>query len=181
MGKQVNFYMDGDDELEFIAAARQRTEVLVFPYRSATETFEPLADLPQIGEPFAFSLWMWSPTECAPPIVQWIEVQRAYYINEFASEVIQFSRSIKDDGVLVRGRIWAEMVGTDPQDPAGVFRKSASFEKWFDSLVRWIKKNYEKIDGPVPEYVGPGAAKFRRGGGVLKPVAMAQTVKLVRH
>ncbi len=180
MGKQINFYMHGDDELEFLAAARQRTGVLVFPYRSATEKLEPSKNLPQIGEPFAFSLWLWSPTECAPPVVQWVEPQRSYYIKEFASEVIQFSRSFKTDGALVRGRIWAEMVGSAGA-PEKMFRKSSSFEKWYDSLARWIKKNYEKLDGPLPEYVGPGAAKFRREGGTLKPVAMASTVKLVHH
>lgn len=181
MGKQINFYMHGDDELQFLAAARQRAEVLVLPYRSATEKFEPLKDLPQAGEAFAYGVWLWSPTECAPYEVEWVEPQRSYYVNRFASEVIEFSRSFEDEGALVRGRIWAEMVAIDPEDPNSFIRKSASFEKWFDSLVRWIKKNYEKVDGPIPEYVGHGAAKFKREGGKLKQVAMAKTVKLVQH
>lgn len=181
MGKQINFYMTSDDEAAFVAAAQKNSSLQVLPYRSSTSEFKPMNDLPAIGEFGAGMVWLWNPDISSLPESRWIEQQKHYLIDDSSSEVIQFQRSHSRDQQLFRGRLWAEMIGRRRDRPAETFKKSAEFQKWFESLVRWIKKNYELLDGSATEYVAPGAAIFRRQGGSLRQADFAAQVKIVKH
>lgn len=179
MGKQVNFYMHGSDEAAFLSAARERHTVHVLSYRSVAPAFEQLEPLPPAG-PHLFQLWLWSSDVCSAPVVRWVAQQQYYVIDGSQSEVIEFSRSHERDGALIRGRIWAEMFGLKSNEATYErYEKSPAFEKWFDSLTRWIKKNYAKVS--LFEYAGPGALEFQRSGGKFRQADFASTVKLVQH
>jgi hypothetical protein len=43
------------------------------------------------------------------------------------------------------------------------------FEKWYETLVRWIRKNYGKNPASSTGYVGPAAFEFYEKGGYLLP------------
>jgi hypothetical protein len=47
--------------------------------------------------------------------------------------------------------------------------KPPEFEKWFESLARWIRKNYHKNPASFGGYIGPAAYGFCQNGGVLLP------------
>lgn len=106
-----------------------------------------------------------------------MEQQRYYVIDRFASEVIEFSRSYEREGILIRGRLSAEMSGTKPDGTS--LQKSSNFKKWFDSWVRWIRRNYAK--DAHGDYVGAAAARFKQQGGTLRQADFAPAVKIVRH
>lgn len=165
MGKQVNFYMAPSDEEAFVAFVRSDRDVGIFKYAVPGEDIPFLEQLPEKGEPFWFSLFLWDRDNSPPPILEYVKEQHYFVPNTFASEVIEFSRSHLDEGRLVRGRIWAEMTGWKRDDSASTFQKGESFQKWFDRLANWIKRRSQK--NARGEFVMPGATAFVEEGGNL--------------
>jgi hypothetical protein len=164
MGRQVAFYMKESDELEFVEFARSDREVIVFARTLQEEKVVPLNVLPGPQTPGWFQLWLWDVRNSPEPILQFVAEQNYYTVDSFASEVIEFDRSAFLDRFLRTGRIWAEMKGWR-DDPRNVFQKSESFVRWFDRLVRWIKrKAMRRFRGA---YVLPGAQEFVDQGGFL--------------
>jgi len=47
--------------------------------------------------------------------------------------------------------------------------KPPEFEKWYETLVRWIRKNYRKSPTSMGGYLGPAAYEFYNEGGYLLP------------
>lgn len=60
---------------------------------------------------------------------------------------------------LTQGRIWAAFE-----------QKNRDFEVWFNSIVRWIRKNFVKNPVPLGGYIGPAAYEWYKAGGILLPV-----------
>ena len=55
MGRQVNFYMTGEDEKEFVNFVRATGDIVIFPSRSLQRYFQPVDELP---EPFSNEHWL---------------------------------------------------------------------------------------------------------------------------
>lgn len=165
MGKQVNFYMTRSDEEAFLAFVRSDRDVGIFKYTVPSKAIPFLEKLPEKGEPFWYALFLWDRHNSPPPILNYVKKQGYFVPDQYASEVISFSRSIYDEGRLVRGRIWAEMTGWKRDDPAMTFHKSESFQKWFDRLSNWIKRR-SQINNHG-DFIMPGAMTFVEKGGVL--------------
>jgi hypothetical protein len=50
----------------------------------------------------------------------------------------------------------------------GVFEgKPPEFKKWYETLVRWIRNNYQKSPTNMGGYLGPAACDFYKKGGYL--------------
>lgn len=171
MGRQVNFYMTEKDEEEFVAFVRSTGDVCILPYRLPTESLECLENLPEPGTPFWLSLYLWNRDLSPEPRLYYIEKQKHWYFDDFASEVIEFSRCYWHQGRLGRGRIWAEMTGWDENEPDKTFRKSDAFQKWYSRLARWIKRKGKRDKNG--DYVLPGAQQFAEQGGVLVQAVFA--------
>jgi hypothetical protein len=165
MGRQVNFYMTTSDEADFIQFVRSDRDVGIFMYALPTDEIPLLDTLPSPGEPFWCSLWLWDRENSPPPKTDYVPEQHYYVADRFASEIIEFSRCCIDADCLVRGRIWAEMVGWRLEEPGRTFPKSESFRRWFDRLSNWIKRR--SIRNRVGDYLLPGAAEYKRKGGRL--------------
>lgn len=164
VGKQVNFYMDGNDERSFIEFLRADPNTVIFRSSEKTSEIEDLVDLPKPNELEWFALNLWH-KHLSTPVLDYIERQGYYSPNKEVSEIIEFDRSTKDQGRLVRGRLWAEMQYWSKEDPPQVVRKSEAFVKWYNRLANWIKKQSERDQHGF--YVMPGAAQFVADGGSL--------------
>jgi hypothetical protein len=87
-----------------------------------------------------------------------------YSVDYFTLPVLEFSLSLLTEWqgrpALTTGRIY------------GVFdSKPVEFEKWYEQVVRYIRKHWRK--NPVSwlgGYVGPAAIEFFDSGGLLLPV-----------
>jgi hypothetical protein len=55
--------------------------------------------------------------------------------------------------------------------------KPPKFEKWYESLTRWIRKNYAKNPAGKDGYVGPAAYEFYKNGGYLLPNFLPPSTK----
>lgn len=94
---------------------------------------------------------------------------RDYYGVDYSLPTLEFSppRRCEWNGrdALLPGRIY------------GFFdTRIASYEKWYNSLARWIRKNFVKNPLPLIGYVGPAAYDWYKKGGVLLPMMLLPPV-----
>jgi hypothetical protein len=176
MGKQVNFYMAASDEANFMDFVRSNRSVGITIDGTRTEGISLLADLPERGRPFWFSVWLWDQDNSPSPVLQYVPQQQYFVVDRFASEVIEFTRSYLDGDRLVRGRIWAEMTFLKTDGVAQ--NKDTCFRKWFDELANWIKRRSTR--DRCGDYVLPGAAEYAAQGGRLVQAVYAESVKQLR-
>jgi hypothetical protein len=168
MGKQVNFYMNEDDEHAFFNFLRSTGELRIFSYTSNSATPNELFELPSRETLFWACQFLQNASTSSDPIMKFIKTQ-SYYIPDVAeSELIEFSRSFVDEGRLVRGRIWAEM---NRYDSSIIVRKPQNFLKWYERIASWIKRNSTR--NSCGDYILPGAAKFAAEGGHLCQAVMS--------
>jgi len=85
-----------------------------------------------------------------------------YRVDESRLPVLEFITCFRNvwDGkpALGQGRVY------------GTFQdKSADFEKWYESIVRWFRKNFIRSPTSLGGYVGPSAFAWFKEGGYLLP------------
>lgn len=177
MGKQVNFYMAGSDEADFVEFVRSERNTGIFIDGMGSTSIPLLTQLPERGTPFWFSVWLWDQVSSPAPSLRYVPEQKYFVVDRFSSEVIEFTRSYADGDCLVRGRLWAEM--TVMQKDGTTIAKSKSFEKWYDRLANWIKRRSSRDDRG--DYVMPGAEEYVTKGGKLVQAVFANTTKHFRH
>lgn len=90
----------------------------------------------------------------------------SYSIDSSRTSVIEFSRSfLRDDGKLVRGRLWAEFYTFEENK---LVYKGDNFSHYYDTLANWIRKNFKRIKG-IDGYFGKDALTWYKAGGTLFP------------
>lgn len=181
MGKQVRFYMLPEDEHEFLRfVCRDETVVLL-----ADRSHSP--ELEVIENPFALAerrselqqILLWNTAfpiketdirkhtliEYKEELGAYVETgEIAYSINRSSAPVVEFSPSfIRRDGQLAKGRIWADMRRLEEDD---LVRKEEAFEIWYDSIARWLRRNFKRVKG-VDGYFGPRALEWYQTGGKI--------------
>jgi hypothetical protein len=87
-----------------------------------------------------------------------------YSIEIFSAPVIQLNRSfIRSDGLLAKGRIWAEMYRLVEDK---YVHKGKEFEQWYNSIARWLRRNLKRVD-EIDGYFGADALTWYKEGGQL--------------
>lgn len=172
MGKQVNFYMLGEDEERFASYLLDQAGAVLIGAGSLDG-----------GVPFLKQL----PTQDAPPV--WrddlflarpgypvlmrrgimragpLQGQEVFLVDGSNSSVIEFTRSRLVGERLTRGRIWAEM--TRLQGDRLVY-KGEEFEKWYDRIAGWIRRHYPVLASAAPFRIGRQAYAWHQAGGILQ-------------
>ena len=159
MGRQIQIHMLADDALEFLKVVRLKHPVICTP-RDA-QSVEIVDSFPS-GDTNIWCLWNQAilPTLTREPVDR--PIQPSCSIDS-SQPVIEWwlGRQSEWDGrrALAQGRLYARFE-----------RQHEGFREWFDSLVQWIRKNYER--NPVKwqgGYIGPAALQWHREGGLLLP------------
>jgi hypothetical protein len=164
MGRQVRFFMDRNDEKRFVEFVRSSRDVVILPYDSPDPRFPPLNDLPDYSsDNFSFMLWLFNPRVSSRLETDYVPEQHHYTIDRDTSSVVEFSRTIREGNIVRPGRLWAEFKYLDPDRKWAL--KEPEFKKWYESLAKWIRKNYSREIDP-DFYFGPGALKLVKEGGV---------------
>ncbi len=168
LGRQVNFYMNKDDEAEFFDFVRTTGNVSILPYVSDVREFHPLKTPsdPRLGK-FSGAVWLINRDVSSNLVVKHVPTQGYYSIDEERSSVIEFTRSAVVEKTIGRGRIWAEFTYLDSESMTLV-PKEPEFSKWYDTLAKWIRGRYKRLERLI--YTGPGAQKLLSEGFVLKRI-----------
>jgi hypothetical protein len=155
MGKQIRFFMLGEDEVEFFEQIRSINDILLNNKLESMNIDELIKEakiiLSERKLPIIRQLFISSPDS---KIIK----KDSERLDSSVSDVVEFSltKIIKVDSVcqIQPGRIWAEFRYFNQDEQ--IVRKEKWFEKRFEQYRRWIKKN-SKIDKYKAYYIFPYA------------------------
>ncbi len=169
MGKQVQFYMTHEDEKNFLASISDLAPVRLLyrgfadPSHMVVESFEPVgAREGNAGVCPGSQLCLVNATLGAPPKVNFYPEQSRHCLDRHESEVVDFDRCELAKGRykpsqtwLNDGRLWFDEQHT-------LVKKSDAFIKWANSLLKWVRRNYERDARGI--YVAPNALELSKAG-----------------
>ncbi len=166
MGRQIHFHMLLEDQNAFLHMVKENDPVVVFARDDPrTPDVQPIEDFAD-NRLEIFCLW----NRRLLPTLKRKSVGKAdgsYYMADVLRlPLLEFSNCLRTQWegkpALIQGRLYGIF---DPD-----LNKPPEFEKWYERLVRWIRKNYKKNPSTIlGGYVGPAAYEFYRDGGYLLP------------
>src|SRR5262249_18513793 len=156
MGKQVRFYMTYEDEKNFLASISDLAPVrLVFksfahPSPMEVGSFEPVG-----GHKDDANLCLINATLGTVPKVNFSPKISYQFVDPAESEVVEFLRCKLDKGHYKPSQTWlnAGRLWFTEQTMEG--RKSDAFIKWANSLLKWVRRKYER--DARGDYAAPNA------------------------
>lgn len=158
--------MSREDEDRFLEYLRSLGNLLILPATSPRSDFSPVDSFPEASQDESTRRFWLQYAEAGMPLVTEQVPEKGYYVVDgFQSPVIEYWRSWMVSRVMLPGGIQADMnyIDNQRQDLA---KKPAEFRNWFESINRWIRKNYRRLG--VYVFMAPGAQKFRDEGGILQ-------------
>jgi hypothetical protein len=162
MGRQIHFYMLPEDRNAFLLFVQEGGSVVVISRDADSSKVRPLADI-DVGNSKTLCLW----NQRLLPLLErkWVPDPGYYRVDELRMPVLELTPSLsttwEGKPALVQGRLFGDF---DPH-----LEKPPQFEKWYESLARWMRKNYRKSPASIGGYVGPAAYEFYNKGGYLLP------------
>ena len=157
--------MTKEDEDSFLQHLRSTGGLVILPWSSPSSDFAPISVLPEPTEDEATrKFWLHSTPVSLPVMAEYASEKNGYVIDGFQSPVVEFHRSWTVSRMMLAGGIRADMNYLD-EDRQDLVQKPADFRNWFDSMQNWIRKNFKHLT--LLTYVGPGAEKFEKEGGIL--------------
>lgn len=167
MGKQVNFYMLPEDQLEFEQWLKARGDVCFIKQPLKTSELEIISTLvvPEMGKTW-LDVYLARHTDLEDILVTYVSDQKYWLVDNNQSPVIEFGRCYYDGNILGRGRLYIQtgFYGDEEQE------KEKQFINWADKILKWIRTHYNR-DSKTGYYIGPHAKKWiLHKGGLLRPV-----------
>jgi hypothetical protein len=160
MGRQIRFFMIGNDEKKFFEVIEAFGDLIVDKKGKSLEISKLKEILLQEEEKKVLStLNKFFITFNESKLIK----DENGFIEPFESDVIDFSRcSIEGGNMVWQGRIWAEF---NYYDNNGVLvKKEKWFEQKFNMYRSWIKKNF-RISVDKFAYIGEEAYKLYKEKG----------------
>jgi hypothetical protein len=159
MGRQVGISVLPEDVEGLLAQIKSKDRVTL-----VTRTEVRLANVTPLEVPPADAskqLILWN--QKLLPQLQRKHIGGDYYsVDDLTEPVLEFSNSILVEWCgrpsLVQGRIYGIFDG-----------KSREFVRWYEKIVRGIRKTFVRSPAPLFGYVGPAAYKWFLEGGLLLP------------
>src|ERR1700719_1957924 len=158
MGRQTRFHMLPEDCRRFVLFLQERDPVIVTEWHSSE-----LAEIQEVNRPWErgghYCLWNQA---ILPALTR--KATGKYFNIDFSAPVIEFTyespglESWNGQPALTQGRIWASFE-----------TENKAFEKWYNAVVRWIRKNFVRdiAVGHDRDSIGPAAYEWFRTGGLL--------------
>jgi len=146
----------------FFKYLHQRTNVVVAPRDADVSKIEPVSGF-DVADGKTLCLWNLG---LLPSLERaWIPDPGYYRVDILRQPVLEFTQCLlttwEEKPALVQGRLFGDF-----DEYLG---KPLEFEKWFDALARWMRKNLEKNPTATGGYVGPAAYGLYKSGGFLLP------------
>jgi hypothetical protein len=163
--KQVNFYLSYSDLAEIEVALRERFEFSVLPTRSACPEPELLSEL-TLENPGKERLDLYLAPSDAIRDISLIELpnSKEFYVDVFASPVVQLCRCFVDERRISRGRLYF-ITKYYSQDI--LVAKPDSFISWSTKMLNFVRRRLTKAAPGV--YCGSHARALSAAGVILDP------------
>src|SRR5258708_8091056 len=162
MGRQIQSYILPEDQRALLDFAENHDSVVATLRDADSPKIQPLTGS-QSSESKA--LVFWNRGLLTNLERKWIPDPGYYRVDTLHLPVLEFIPSLKTTwegkAAVVQGRLFGDF---DPY-----LAKPPEFEKWYESLARWIRKNYRKNSAKIGGYIGPAAYEIYPNGGYLIP------------
>jgi hypothetical protein len=162
MGRQIAFYMMTEDQNAFLTYVQERDPVNVIFRDMDSPLVKPASGL--IVERRTI-LILWNRSLLPRLGRKRVDVVSPpyYTVDVLRLPVLELSCSFRPSRDPQHGLAGGRLFG----DFDTHLNKPLEFDKWYETLVRWIRKNFRKHPTRERGYVGPEAFDFYRSGGVL--------------
>jgi|SRR5579872_363179 len=160
MGRQIQFHSLPYDLKAFLEFVQNRDPVIVTERSSDTPEIRSVADPSSQTQ----VMILWNQAILGSLTRKHIVYPgRAYYGVDASLPTLELAPSEICDWngreALLQGRLYGFFDNPSPE-----------YEKWFNSLARWIRNNFVKVAIPLPGgYVGSAAYDWFKKGGLLLP------------
>jgi hypothetical protein len=164
MGRQLEFFMNSEDEKEFLEFVKRSGDVEILPHHIYSLESAGVTRLPEpVAENFNYALYLFNRSASSRLITRYVDSLDCYIVDDSVSSVIEFTRTIREGSTIRPGRIYAQFKYVDAD--GNWASKEPEFQKWYETLARWIRKNYSREIDPT-YYFGRGALKMVKHGEV---------------
>jgi hypothetical protein len=163
MGRQTQFHMLAEDCKQFLDFIRDHDPVIVTLRSSSSRSIEEVLRPWEHGG--TYCLWN---RDFLPSLERkYIPESKygPYYRVDSVWPVIEFTYPNPQQEMwngrqaLTQGRVWA-----------GFERENKDFERWYNAVIRWIRKNFIRNPVPLDGYVGSQAYEWFKKGGTFLPM-----------
>ena len=161
MGRQIGVYMLAEDCRKFLEFVQARDPVVVIRRSGESARVEPVADPCRLGQ----ILCLWNRRLLPSLERKYIPESDIgpYYRIDSSLPTLEFilPGPSEWDGrpALPQGRVYAAS-----------YASSEGLRAWYESIARWIRKNFTRNPcRVVGGYIGPAALEGHREGGLLIP------------
>ena len=162
MGRQIHFHMLPNDRDEFLRFVQEDDSVAFVSKDGESSSVVPL---PIDAIDSKQSVYFWNRGFLPDLERKWVPDPGYYGLSNLYAPILEFRPSIlttwEEKPALVQGRLYGIF---DPD-----LGKPPEFEKWYERLVRWIRKTNRRNPTSVRGFVGPAAYQFFEEGGYLLP------------
>lgn len=167
MGRQIQVAMTDADEREFLGFLRSTATIQIFEQAAPTaDQMMVDAFAPSEGGHWQYFIWntafAWAPEygQVSPQAIDSGRAGWAYLRNSSTAPLLEYDRHNFTDLQGVTGRIyWAKNFASLELPYDG-----AAFSKWFDQVVRWVRKQGRQEDkGAHERYFLPDAWRTYHG------------------
>lgn len=159
MGRQIHFYMLPEDQIAFLRHIQERDPIVIAPRDSDSAAIIPVAEFKIDPNKI---LCLWNRSLLSDVEREWVPKPGYYTLDTLHNPIVEFTPSFtatwERKPALGQGRLYSIFDGKPPE-----------FEKWYESVARWIRTNYQKNPTSMGGYVGPAAYEFYQSGGYLLP------------
>ena len=161
MGRQIHFYMLPVDQDEFLRVVQLDDLTAVV----SRDSDSPGVDSSDGNDDSGKTLCLWNRKLLPNLERKWISEPGHYTLDTLRMPILEFTPSFtatwEDRPALGQGRLFGNF---EPY-----LEKPESFSKWYERLVRWIRRHYRKSPATTGGYVGPAAYEFYEKGAYLLP------------
>lgn len=167
MGRQTSIALSEDDEREFLAFLRAGADVKVLRWAAPSPELLFVQELPPRGTgEHHFRFWNtafpWNMNLQRGPETAHPQLASQYYPrNNSGAPVLEYSREALDNPkARTHGRIYWN---TDFAIYTGPAYDTAEFGRWYDKVVRWLRKSGKRVEITRGwyQYWLPGAWELR--------------------
>ena len=151
MGRQTAVALSEEDENNFLGFLRADADIRIYQWAASTTELLVVPRFPPRGPSESYRLWNTAfPWE--PEYGQWQRVgvtpqlaEKFYLKNTAGAPLLEYSRQSFGEAkpLMMYGRIYWN---TDFAIYRGPEYDTAAFGRWYDHVVRWLRKNGRKVE-----------------------------------
>lgn len=156
MGRQVNFFLNAEDQKDFVELLGTWENLVFLPDRSLTGK----ATIPDQGfrtcESDDLSLYLVRKEDLHEVKFYFLPNQNCWYVDSLRSPVIQYSRCYATDSLIRRGRLYFQPGYYEESDWV---EKDHAFVAWADRIIKTVRRKLRLHKLPLgsnscTEYLG---------------------------